>query len=150
MAFRPVLVPDEMKSWVAGWTEGLPAAPLQEGQRYQFRAKIADLGLLTPLSSVTRTLQSRDEKRAVVDETVAFTIAPPIPKLEPNTVAYTFSCTGMRQARLQIDTRSGVPLRTSRHLEIKGNRGVVNEWGRSLQDEAFSQFVTSEIVAQPR
>ncbi len=152
MAFPALLTPTGMKNWVQGWTDGLSNAPLQSGQSWQFNAKIADLDTLTPVSALTRTLQTRGEKVAVVDETATFRVASrvasPTPKLEPNSVAYTFSCQGTRQARLQIDAWSGIPFRTSRRLEMKGNRGVVNDRGRSLQDEAFSLLVTSEIVAR--
>jgi len=150
LAFPPVLSPDEMQAWVQGWTEGLPDGRLREGENWQFEAKVADMAFLTPLSTVTRTLRTQRETHAVVNETAAFTIAPPTPKLKPNTVAHTFSCQGTRKAQLQVDPVSGVPTRISRRLDIKGNRGVVDDQSRILQDESFTLLLTSEIVAKPQ
>lgn len=150
IAFRPLLIPNEMKDWVQGWLTGLPNAPVEEGQSWQFAAKVADLDFLTPLSTVTRTLQSHDAGRALVNEAASFAIAPPTPKLAPNSVAYTFSAQGARQSRLQVDAQNGMMRRTSRRLAWSGHRGVIDDRGRVLQDEALTFRVTSEIAAQPR
>jgi hypothetical protein len=149
MADDAMLRPREIQQWIQDWTSGLPTAEVSAGQDWKFENKIIDISDLPAKVNVTRTLVSQDAGKAVVDENAPFDISTSTPEPDSPSILYTLTGRGSRKARLQVEAASGVPLRTSRSWEMKGNRRVVTTEGQIYQDESLTFKVDTEIALNP-
>lgn len=146
MAPPQLLEVAQLQEWVQESFDALPKQPVKVGDEWQAKLEVLqpEPSAVAPL--LTRKLVSRTAGFYNVEEAASFSIKPPVPRVEPNSVAYTFECQGTHRGHLQIESTTGLLTKTNRVLDVKGHSRVVNERGGVLQDEEFHQTTSTETT----